>query len=108
MSVDGNALILNSAKPRAALIVLDEIGPTGDIRWLSLAWAVIEHIQAKARSKTIFATHYHELTELATCCRASRTSFAVGKRKTHQLLRTVEAGPQIAVYGIEVPAGGLR
>src|SRR5206468_351279 len=57
------ALILNSATPRS-LIVLDEIGRgTATFDGLSIAWAVIEHIQNYIRAKTLFATHYHELTE---------------------------------------------
>src|SRR5437879_11782036 len=59
------AIILNSATPRS-LIILDEIGRgTATFDGLSLAWAVIEHVQAQLHVKTIFATHYHELTELA-------------------------------------------
>ena len=57
--------ILNTATPRA-LIVLDEIGRgTATYDGLSLAWAVVEHISTTTRAKTLFATHYHELTELA-------------------------------------------
>src|SRR5437764_7255389 len=59
------AIILNSASPRS-LIVLDEIGRgTATFDGLSIAWAVIEHIQTNLHAKTVFATHYHELTELA-------------------------------------------
>jgi len=53
------AMILNSATSRS-LIVLDEIGRgTATFDGLSIAWAVIEHIQAQIRAKTLFATHYH-------------------------------------------------
>ena len=59
------AVILNTATPRS-FIVLDEIGRgTATYDGLALAWAVVEHIHQRTRAKTLFATHYHELTELA-------------------------------------------
>ena len=59
------AVILNTATPRS-FIVLDEIGRgTATYDGLALAWAVVEHVHARTRAKTLFATHYHELTELA-------------------------------------------
>jgi DNA mismatch repair protein MutS len=61
------AQILNGATSRS-LVVLDEIGRgTATYDGLSIAWAVAEHLatNARARPKTLFATHYHELTDLA-------------------------------------------
>ncbi|MDX1998174.1 MAG: DNA mismatch repair protein MutS [Thermoanaerobaculia bacterium] len=59
------ALILNGATSRS-LVVLDEVGRgTATFDGLSLAWAIVEHLHEHARPKTLFATHYHELTELA-------------------------------------------
>ncbi|MBA3853349.1 MAG: DNA mismatch repair protein MutS [Gemmatimonas sp.] len=57
--------ILHSATARS-LVLLDEIG-RGTATWdgLSIAWAVSEHLHERVRCKTIFATHYHELTQLA-------------------------------------------
>ncbi|NHF73429.1 DNA mismatch repair protein MutS [Paracoccus xiamenensis] len=59
------AAILNQADDRA-LVILDEIG-RGTATWdgLSIAWAVMEHLQAVNRCRALFATHYHELTALA-------------------------------------------
>ena len=59
------AAILNQADDRA-LVILDEIG-RGTATWdgLSIAWATLEHLQAANRCRALFATHYHELTQLA-------------------------------------------
>ena len=61
------AMILNNATPRS-LIVLDEIGRgTSTFDGISIAWSVAEYLHGKAsvKAKTLFATHYHELTDLA-------------------------------------------
>jgi DNA mismatch repair protein MutS len=98
------AVILNSATPRS-LIILDEIGRgTATFDGLSLAWAVIEFIQANIRAKTLFATHYHELTELADLLTGIK-NYRVAVREAQNrivFLRTVEAGAANRSYGIEV------
>ncbi|MGJ0508299.1 MAG: DNA mismatch repair protein MutS [Methylocystis sp.] len=59
------AAILNGATPRS-LVILDEIGRgTATFDGLSIAWATIEHLHEVNRSRAIFATHFHELTQLA-------------------------------------------
>jgi DNA mismatch repair protein MutS len=60
------ANILNNATSRS-LIVLDEVGRgTSTFDGLALAWAIVEHLHENLRARTLFATHYHQLTDLAT------------------------------------------
>ena len=59
------ATILNNLSDRS-LILLDEIGRgTSTFDGMSIAWAIVEYLHARSRAKTLFATHYHELNELA-------------------------------------------
>ena len=98
------AVILNTATSRS-LIVLDEIGRgTSTYDGLALAWAVIEHIQRSIRAKTLFATHYHELTELASQLEGVRNLRVSVKESGDQILflRRVEPGAADRSYGIEV------
>jgi DNA mismatch repair protein MutS len=98
------AVILNTATPRS-LIVLDEIGRgTSTYDGLALAWAVVEHIHKNIRAKTLFATHYHELTELAEQLPGVRNLQVSVKESGDQILflRRVEPGAADRSYGIEV------
>jgi len=98
------AVILNAATPRS-FIVLDEIGRgTATYDGLALAWAVVEHVHAKTRAKTLFATHYHELTELAEQLDGVRNlKVSVKEAGDHIIfLRRVEPGRADRSYGIEV------
>ncbi|HEY6344757.1 MAG TPA: DNA mismatch repair protein MutS [Bryobacteraceae bacterium] len=98
------AAILNTATSRS-LIVLDEIGRgTATYDGLALAWAVIEHIQRHIRAKTLFATHYHELTELASQLEGVRNLHVSVKESGDQILFLcrVEPGAADRSYGIEV------
>jgi DNA mismatch repair protein MutS len=98
------AVILNTATPRS-LIVLDEIGRgTATYDGLALAWAVVEHIHQHIRAKTLFATHYHELTELAEQLEGVRNLHVSVKEAGDQILflRKVEPGSADKSYGIEV------
>jgi DNA mismatch repair protein MutS len=98
------AVILNTATPRS-LIVLDEIGRgTATYDGLALAWAVVEHIHQYTRARTLFATHYHELTGLAEQLEGVRNlRVAVKESGDHIIfLRKVEPGKADRSYGIEV------
>ena len=98
------AAILNTATPRS-LILLDEIGRgTATYDGLAIAWAAIEFIHARTRAKTLFATHYHELTELAERLSGVK-NYHVSVKETGGgivFLRKVEAGTADRSYGIEV------
>ena len=98
------AEILNNASPRS-LIILDEIGRgTSTFDGLSLAWAIVEHVHNQVGAKTLFATHYHELSELSA--RLPRLkNFNVAVREWHDqivFLRKIVEGGTDKSYGIQV------
>jgi DNA mismatch repair protein MutS len=98
------ANILNNATPRS-LIILDEIGRgTSTFDGLSLAWSIVEHLHNQVGAKTLFATHYHELTELAARLPRLR-NFNVAVREWHDqivFLRKIVEGGTDKSYGIQV------
>ena len=104
MEMTETAAILNTATPRS-LILLDEIGRgTATFDGLAIAWAVVEHIHGRTRAKTLFATHYHELTALAEHLPGVK-NYHVSVRETQDgivFLRKVELGSADRSYGIEV------
>ncbi len=98
------AHILNNATSRS-LIILDEIGRgTSTYDGLSIAWAVAEHIHDEIGAKTLFATHYHELTILSeTMTGVQNHSIAVKEWQDDIIfLRKLVAGPANRSYGIQV------
>lgn len=98
------AAILNHATP-ASLVLLDEVGRgTSTFDGLSIAWAVVEHLQKHTRSRTLFATHYHELTELADLLPSVKNVHVSVKETPSEIifLRHVEPGSADKSYGIEV------
>jgi DNA mismatch repair protein MutS len=98
------ANILNNATDRS-LIVLDEIGRgTSTFDGISIAWAVAEFIHEKLRARTLFATHYHELTDLAlTMDRVKNYNVAIREWNDQIVFqrRVVEGGADKS-YGIQV------
>ncbi len=98
------AAILHTATARS-LVLLDEIGRgTATYDGLAIAWAAIEYIHARTRAKTLFATHYFELTELAARLSGVK-NYHVSVKETGGgivFLRTVEPGAADRSYGIEV------
>jgi DNA mismatch repair protein MutS len=98
------AAILNTATS-ASLVLLDEVGRgTSTFDGLSIAWAVVEALHAGARPRTLFATHYHELTELEQLLPGVKNVHVSVQEAGSEIvfLRRVEPGSADKSYGIEV------
>jgi DNA mismatch repair protein MutS len=98
------ANILNNATSRS-LVILDEIGRgTSTFDGLSLAWSIVEYLHNQVGAKTLFATHYHELTELAgRLPRVRNFNVAVREWKDQIVfLRRIVEGGTDKSYGIQV------
>ena len=98
------ARILNSASERS-LVILDEIGRgTSTYDGISLAWAVTEFLHDQIRCRTLFATHYHELTELTkTLPHTSNWNVAIREHGDDIVfLHKIVEGPADKSYGIHV------
>jgi DNA mismatch repair protein MutS len=98
------ATILNTAT-KQSLILLDEMGRgTATFDGLSLAWATVEFLHAETGARTLFATHYHELTMLPEKLKRVR-NLRVGVKEAASgivFLHTIEPGPANKSYGIDV------
>lgn len=98
------ANILNNATERS-LIILDEMGRgTSTFDGVSIAWAVAEHLATKVRAKTLFATHYHELTKLAERVAGIKNMNVQVKEYGNQVifLHKVADGATEGSYGVHV------
>ena len=98
------AAILHGATERS-LVLLDEVGRgTSTFDGVSLAWAVTEHLAAKVKARTLFATHYHELTELAALVPGVRNLHCSVREWKDGIvfLRRIEEGGTDRSYGLHV------
>ena len=96
--------ILHNATPKS-LIILDEIGRgTSTFDGLSIAWAVVEYLAKTLKAKTLFATHYHELTELETFLMGVKNYKITVKEYNNSIifLRKIVRGGANKSFGIEV------
>jgi DNA mismatch repair protein MutS len=98
------ANILNNATDRS-LILLDEVGRgTSTFDGISIAWAVVEYIAKELKARTLFATHYHELTELSIVLDGIKNLNVAVKEWGDEIifLRRIEEGGADKSYGIQV------
>lgn len=98
------ANILNQAT-RSSLVILDEVGRgTSTYDGLSMAWAVSEYLVRNIQAKTLFATHYHELTQLDNVYPTVRNISVAVKEKGEEIifLHQMVKGPADKSYGIQV------
>jgi DNA mismatch repair protein MutS len=104
VEMNETANILNHATSRS-LVILDEIGRgTSTFDGLSIAWSVAEYLNTTLRARTLFATHYHELTDLARLLPATKNyNVAVREWGDHIVfLRKIVPGGTDKSYGIQV------
>jgi DNA mismatch repair protein MutS len=104
VEMNETAAILNNATERS-LVILDEIGRgTATFDGLAIAWSVAEHLHDNVRCRTIFATHYHELTALADKRPAVRNANVAVREWNERIifLRKIIPGAADKSYGIQV------
>jgi DNA mismatch repair protein MutS len=88
-----------------SLLILDEIGRgTSTYDGLSIAWSVVEYITKKIKAKTLFATHYHELSELESKLKSVKNYKILIKEENDKItfLRKIKEGSIDRSYGIQV------
>jgi DNA mismatch repair protein MutS len=104
VEMNETANIINNATDRS-LVILDEIGRgTSTFDGLSIAWSVAEHLHDFIGARTLFATHYHEMTDLETVCSGVK-NYNVAVREWNDriiFLRKIQRGPSDKSYGIQV------
>lgn len=104
VEMNETSLIINNATERS-LVILDEIGRgTATFDGLSIAWSVAEHLHDEIKSRTLFATHYHELTALSASRKAVE-NYNVAVREWNEeiiFLRKIIPGTADKSYGIQV------
>ncbi len=104
VEMNETANIVNNATERS-LVILDEIGRgTSTFDGLSIAWSVAEYLHDMLRSRTLFATHYHEMTELAVICKGVKNYNVAVREWNDQIifLRKIQSGAADKSYGIQV------
>ena len=104
VEMNETSLILNNATDRS-LVILDEIGRgTSTFDGLSIAWSVAEHLHDKVGARTLFATHYHEITAMAQSRSAVKNYNVAVKEWNQQIifLRKILPGSAEKSYGIQV------
>ncbi len=102
VEMNETANILRSAT-KASLIIMDEVGRgTGTNDGLAIAWAVSEHLLETLAAKTLFATHYHELTDIRHAKMRNLSMEVLEKKDEIVFLKRVKEGPSENSYGIHV------
>ena len=104
VEMNETANIVNNATDRS-LVILDEIGRgTSTFDGLSIAWSVAEYLHDFIRARTLFATHYHEMTELSVICSGVKNYNVAVREWNDQIifLRKIQAGAADKSYGIQV------
>jgi DNA mismatch repair protein MutS len=102
VEMNETAYILNTATARS-LVIMDEVGRgTGANDGLSIAWAVSEELLNRVRCRTLFATHYHELSLISHPRMANRSMEVLDQNGEIVFLRKLREGPAAESYGIHV------